>query len=672
MKTLLACLLSLWLGPWAWTEVPPPLILGAADVQPLAGHLMALETPSGATFAEVLQASAQGRFRTIPGFYDGGYRLREVWLRFDLRQPAAGPVPTSWLEVTPASLEEINLFLPIPGGGYWEFRGGASIPFSARPLNHRDVAFPICDGGQPLASPVATCFLRVHSRTPLVVQPILRNTKPFIGHLEREALMFGAMFGVGILVLAWNLLYWFKLRDLLHLQYAAYLASMLAMLAGLEGYLGLLVLPERPGLVNLIARLGVATQPWLATTLFCSMFGLNSLAPRFDRTYRSLGAGLTLFALGFTLTGHYFGIAAPLNGSLLAFTVLNMVLALALALRWGGEGWLYLLAFGPYMIGAIAHLGRNVGLLKVGFLAEHGLHLGVFFHFCLMNLPLAERHRRLKRERDQAMAQALELSERQERELEGKVEERTRQVRDEQARTTLALARERQATVEQREFISMVSHEFRTPLAIIDGAAQVASLSSATSPEDVRRQTAAIRRSTHRLLDLMNTWLAQDRITSGLTAMNPQPVALESFLGEIVKQASEHPPAHKLTLALDGLAPIYAFDRELVRTALRNLLENAIKYSPKGGAIQLQGSLRGDNLCLGVIDHGLGIPADQMERATTRFFRGRNTENIPGVGLGLHLVRVIAELHGGKLELESQEGAGTAAWIILPARSSTL
>ena len=574
--------------------------------------------------------------------------------------------------MTPASLEEINLFLPVPGGGYRELSGGASLPYSARPLNHRDVAFPICGGGQPLPGPVATCFLRVHSRTPLVVQPILRNTELFIGHLEQEALLFGAVFGVGLLVLAWNLVYWFKLREPLHLQYAAYLASMLAMLAGLEGYLGLLVLPERPGLVNLIARLGVATQPWLAATLFCSMFGLSSRLPRFDRAYRSLGAGLTLVTLGFTLTGHYFAIAAPVNGSLLAFTLLNLVLALALALRWGGEGWLYLLAFGPYMIGAIAHLGRNVGLLKVGFLAEHGLHLGVFFHFCLMNLPLAERHSRLKRERDDSLANALKLRERNERELEEKVEERTRQVRDEQARVTWALARERQAALEQREFISMVSHEFRTPLAIIDGAAQVASLAAATSPVDVRRQATAIRRGTHRLLGLMNTWLTQDRITSGLTTLNPEPVALEAFLSAIVKQASEHTPVHPLTFALEGLAPSYAFDRELVRTALRNLLENAIKYSPEGGAIQLHGSLRGDNLCLAIIDHGLGIPADQLERATTRFFRGRNTENIPGVGLGLHLVRVIAELHGGKLELESQEGAGTAAWIILPARSSTL
>ena len=628
---------------------------------------MALETPEGATLAEVLQASSQGRFRTIPGFYDGGYRLQEVWLRFDLRQPDSGPVPASWLEVTPASLEEIHLFLPLPGGGYREFSGGASLPYSVRPLDHRDVAFPIGGTGQVLPGPVATFYLKVRSRTPLVVQPVLRTREPFIAHSERESLLFGAMFGVGVLILLWNLLYWFILRDPLQLQYAAYLASMLAMLSGLEGHLGLLLLPERPALVTLIARLGVATQPWLSVTLFCSMFGLGSVLPWFDRTYRRFAAGLTLLALGFTLAGHYFAIAPPLNATLLAFSVLNLVLALVVALFLRREAWLYLLAFSPYLVGAIAHLGRNVDLLKGGFLAEHGLLLGAFVHFCLMNLPLAERHSRLKRERDQAMAHALDLSVQNERELEGRVETRTREVREEQARTALALARERQAATEQREFISMVSHEFRTPLAIIDGAAQVASLSADDAPEDVRRQANAIRRGTRRMLDLLNTWLTRERIASGLTTLNPEPVQLADFLSEIIRQAGDRSPGHPLTFSLDALEPVHSFDRELVRIALRNLIENAIKYSPEGGPIRLQGSRRGDGLCLGVEDHGLGIPADQLERVATRFFRARNTEHIPGLGLGLHLVRVIAELHGGSLELDSREGAGTTARLVLPA-----
>ena len=671
MKTFLACLLCLWLTPWAWGGNAPPVLLGGADAQPLAGHLMALEAPGGASFSEVLEASAQGRFRTIPGPYNGGYRWQEVWLKFDLAEPAAGPMATYWLEVTPASLEEINLFLPVPGGGYREFRGGAAMPFSVRPLDHRAVAFPIGGDGGPLAGPVATCFLRVHTRTPLVVLPILRRTAPFLAQVERETLLFGALFGVGFLVLFWSLLNWFRLRDPLLLQYATYLASTLVMLAGLEGHLGLLALPERPGLVTFIARLAVDAQPWFSINMTCTLLGLRGFLPRFNRAYLGLAAGMTLLSLGFTLTGRYFAIAPLLNGSLLVSSTVNLTVALVLTLRRKRGAGLYLLAFGPYILGAMAHLSRNLGVLKGGFLAEPGLHLGMFFHFCLMNLPLAERHRRMEQERDLARAQALELAERHKRELEGKVAERTQQVRAEQATTALALARERQATLEQREFIAMVSHEFRTPLAIIDGAAQVANLSASTSPADVRRQATAIRRATTRLLDLINTWFVQDRITSGLKTLNTEPVVLASFLDEIVRQARETSPAHQLTVVVDIPARSYGFDQELVWTALRNLVENAMKYSPEGGPIQLQASLRGDNLCLAVMDAGIGIPADQLERTKNRFFRGRNTKNIPGVGLGLHLVRVIAELHGGSLELDSEEGSGTTARVILPIRSAT-
>lgn len=664
MRRLLVCLLGLYLGPWACADPAAPVILGRVGVQPLAGHLMVLETPHGASFAEVREAYAKGRFRTLPGDYVGGYRLQEVWLAFELVQPAPGPV--SWLEVTPVSLEEIHLFLPQMEGGYREFLGGAALPFSVRPLQHRASAFPIGGSGAVQLPPVATCFLRVHSRTPLVVQPVLRTTEAFSLHLEFDSLFFGALFGTGILVMLWNLLYWFKLRDSLQLKYAAYLASMLTMLAGLEGYLGLLFLPERPDLVTLVSRLGVSTQPWLSISLVSTLFGLQEVLPRFDKAARRVARGVTLVALGFTLTGHYFAIAAPLNATLLGSTVLILGLALGLVLRGRREAWLYVLAFGPVLVGGIAHLGRNMDLLKVGFLGEHGLHLGAFFHFCLMNLPLAQRHSRLQRERDQAMARALELSERNERELEGRVEERTREVCAEQAKTAQALARERQSTLEQREFISMVSHEFRTPLAVIDGAAQVVSLAARNSPEEVETQADAIRRGARRLVDLLNSWLTRERIASGLTATNPERVELEPFLREVLQPAAEQSPAHQLSLHLETLPPAHSFDRELVRAALRNLVENAIKYSPQGGPVRIQASQCGGDLCLSVVDQGLGIPADQLEQVTTRFFRGRNTENIPGVGLGLHMVQLVAELHGGRLELESQEGVGTSATLILP------
>ena len=121
-------------------------------------------------------------------------------------------------------------------------------------------------------------------------------------------------------------------------------------------------------------------------------------------------------------------------------------------------------------------------------------------------------------------------------------------------------------------------------------------------------------------------------------------------------------------MQVEALPPTYTGDRDLLGAALQNLLANALKYSPEGSAIEVRGRVKDGWLHLEITDQGCGIPADQMAQLGGRYFRGRNTTSIPGLGLGLEMVRTVASLHGGRLELESVEGQGTTARLVLPCR----
>ena len=112
-------------------------------------------------------------------------------------------------------------------------------------------------------------------------------------------------------------------------------------------------------------------------------------------------------------------------------------------------------------------------------------------------------------------------------------------------------------------------------------------------------------------------------------------------------------------------------DRELIQQALANLLDNAIKFSPFGGTVSLAGDRAADRIVLSITDHGPGIPGAEVDRATERFYRGEASRNTPGFGLGLTLVRAVAQLHGGTLTLEDlrpgDAAPGLRATLVIPS-----
>ncbi len=629
--------------------------------QPLAGHLEILTGPPAATLDEARQAA--GRFQPLTGNVTRGYSTEAVWLRFTVKTPEPSAAEV-WLEVGPSFLQEVTLFVPQPEGGYGATNSGALRPFAARAIAYRNPVFRLGGSQQPLPGPTATCFLQVRSQSTLVVEPILWAPQAFSEAKAREGLFYGAFFGIALIIMLANLIYWVRLREPIQLLYATYLLSMILMFGAIEGFAAQVILPGSAGATALLIPITLSCQAWFAVVLFSALTDLRKVFPRLDQAYRALGFGLSALALLATVLGRFYAIAPLVNLALMLLLVGNLGLSFALLARKHRAAWLYLLAFGPYVIGALLRLSRNQAWLPPGFLGEHGLHIGAIFHFCLMNLPLADRLASIKRERDQVILAAQQAGEDHRQELD-RVDLHTQKLQQAQARSLVELGQERQVVAEQRQFLSMVSHEFRTPLAVIDGAAQVVQMAASSDPDEVAARAGVIQRNVQRLIHLLDTWLTADRIESGMHGLSLEPVPLAEFLAELV-QRKQNGRERAIHLQLEALPPTYTCDRQLLGAALHNLLANALKYSPEGSAIEVHARVVEGWLHLEIADQGRGIPADQMAQIGQRYFRGRNTGGIPGLGLGLDLVRTVATLHGGRLDLESIEGQGTTARLVLP------
>lgn len=235
------------------------------------------------------------------------------------------------------------------------------------------------------------------------------------------------------------------------------------------------------------------------------------------------------------------------------------------------------------------------------------------------------------------------------------------------AELTAALEIERKVVEQQKTFVSMVSHEFRTPLTIIDGNAQIILNRGATLPQEtLTKRSQTIRAAVERLVRLIETVLSAHMMESGKLSIEPAPCDLEQLVRDAVADQQDISPKHHIRLDIGTIPRKLQLDEKVIRQTMTNLLSNAVKYSPRTENIDVSVVQDGDTIVIKVADNGVGIPADEMPRIFAKYFRASTSGGISGSGLGLSLVKQFIELHNGTIGLESQVGVGTVVTVKLP------
>jgi signal transduction histidine kinase len=234
------------------------------------------------------------------------------------------------------------------------------------------------------------------------------------------------------------------------------------------------------------------------------------------------------------------------------------------------------------------------------------------------------------------------------------------------------LAQEKELSELKLNFFSMVSHEFRTPLSLILGSAQL--LLSANQPAQDSKQLKNLDRiqsSAKLMTKLLADLLTLTRAEAGKLECKPQSLELQSFCLNLVEdiQVSEE-FHHAIEFTCQGSRTHACLDEKLLYSILSNLLFNAIKYSPQGGKIRFV--LRGepDAVVFIIQDEGIGIPVEDLKALYEPFHRSENVKNIAGTGLGLAVVKKCLELHQGEIFVESKEGFGTTFTVKIPQESA--
>lgn len=244
--------------------------------------------------------------------------------------------------------------------------------------------------------------------------------------------------------------------------------------------------------------------------------------------------------------------------------------------------------------------------------------------------------------------------------LEESVNERTKEL-------TEALEKQRELLRVKTRFVSMISHEYRTPLTVISSSASILQrYKDRLDDEKKAHHLQKIQDQVQKLNGMLHDVLEVNRAETSGVKFTAEEFDAHQTITDIIKDLQANAPQPAIALEVEGVPSPVELDKRLFALIVENLLSNAVKYSTSNEAIHCRLGYQEDRLLFEVADQGIGIPVDEQEKLFTTFHRARNVGQIPGTGLGLSIVRQSVEAHNGNLRFESEEGRGTTFIVTLP------
>jgi signal transduction histidine kinase len=626
----------------------PALGLEAIAVDAARGHglrldrrVEVLEDRAGAwTIDDVASPAFDGRFQPSPGEgFNAGLTTSAWWLRFRLRDD--GTAPSTWLVELPwAVVDRVERWAPDGAGRYTVALAGEGVPFARWDVEHRTPTFTL-----PLApGEAATYYVRVAGDDTMLLSLVLWSTPAFVANETRENLGFGFYYGALFALVLYNLIQFFAIGDRVYLYYVLTIAGFGLYQLCLDGFAYQYFWPASPdwALRSLHVFAGLSG---VAAAVFSRRFLMTErYLPGLDRWLRRLAVPIVAALVGCLLLS----IPAMIRvvGIVIVGCAVTFLPAAVVIWRRGYRAArFYLFAWGGIGMAVLVHTARGFGLAPGSWVATHAMQLGVFSTALTLSLVLADRVNLLQA----ALGESVEEKERLLRAL----EERSAEVEA--------------ANRHKSEFLAHMSHELRTPLNAVIGFSRVL-LRRVFGPltEKQAEYLHDIHQSGQHLLSLINDILDLSRIEAGRLELEPTRFDLGGAIEQSVLLVRERAVRGNVRVVtdIDPAVAEWVGDARKIRQILINLLANAVKFTPAGGAVTVRAAPTADGVAIAVADDGIGIaPADQA----IVFEPFRQAGRREGTGLGLALVRQLVELHGGTVTLVSGLGRGSTFTVTLPA-----
>lgn len=602
----------------------------------------------------ILLPGLQKRFVPLHGNLNNGFVDKAVWVRFTLRRTASFP-SEAYLRLNPPIINHVTAYLqtgndPLHPSSYSSVSLDSMVLSEKNRLRNPDMILPLTVREN---TPV-NVYLRIKSEGPIYLRGAVHSQNDLLWYTGRNLLFTGIVSTIIMIISLWTFLYYFYTRDAVFMIFSLFALSVLTsylIIGGIPGYF----LPHNSGVFShILFRIGFSGELFffIQIVLRVLKFSLTPLARGFMYCVSMLSfLNVLTFLLGF-----YTEVTQIISW----FGIVTAILVFWSSLREDvgslPDGRLYILSLQLLNFAYLLFYLKQLGIIPFESWSSSNFTVAAVINIIFLPIYMMRRLLSTKQK-------ALELSMSSEAkaiEYAGLV---TRELQENRDRLEIALAAEQNVNERQRMFFSMLSHEYRTPLAIIQGNVNII---EDEINEAYVAEFSKINVAIQRLVDVMEVSLERSRLIetkskSGFRIIGAEEMAREQLLFAkwLWKDRS--------FFLIDETADARIFgDSCLLATALFNLLENASKYSPAGTDIGMSCRIKGAYIEYCVWNKAEGFHAPDIETLFQKYARGVNSLNTSGEGLGLYLVRWIVAQHQGEVNLSYVENGKFTATILIP------
>jgi len=575
-----------------------------------------------------------------------GFSNSAHWFLVSLKNPQKTPIKRL-LVFEPSWLDDIEIILVSPAGNKTLIKAGDNTVFSNRSLSHHYINFELT-----IAPGISQLLVRTRTVDPYHVAMTLWDKNVFLDSVNNEMLYLGILYGAVVAMLLYNLMLFVSVREKVYAAYITYLLFFLLMHSTYNGYLYQLLWPASP-LWDSWAH-SIFIYLFVGSGLVFAIVFLELQAKHKTALRWSLGIGL-LILLSFCLTalgGYGLHVSSSILWVLL-YAPFVLVLGIVSLLAGNHAARFFLTAAIAGFIGSFITGLAAMGFIEYTYLAFHAVDIGMLIDAILLSFALADRLRLSRAQTEEARAELLKTTNEYAQKLEKTVMIRTAELS--------------KANATKDKFFSIIAHDLRGPVG------SLASLfnSSITKAEDFTSEELELVRTatldTQNFLEQLLAWASSQQ---GSVQINIRALSLHDVFTNMQHLFQVHAQNKQIELDLKNDAGCWVYaDTNMLQTILRNLINNALKFTRSGGTVRATVEELKDHCLITITDTGIGISDDvipSLFRVDKKSYSTAGTDNESGSGLGLILCAEFVEKNNGEIGVDSVTGEGSSFWFTLP------
>ena len=589
-----------------------------------------------------------------------GYLKSSLWLKIKTKTYS---LHTNWYLEIPAPFIEYVDFYQLEGERWYHSAAGYYRKHSVREIPHTGHVLPLQFNKE---DSISTVYIHITGNSPKTFPVLAIEKEKFHEQVRWEDVGYGIFFGILLVMFFYNLFIYFSLHQGNYLLYICTIICTFFIFSSASGYGGKFLWPEQPVMNFYAGRLSLAI-----ITVFLSIFTIRFLEVR---KYSLVMYFILLSLLPLAIVAALLIVTGTLysagNNLITLSTLVYMATGIVCRIKGNKTANFFIAAWTIYLTGGLLLTLRNSGVFDFNFWTTHFAEIGATMETVIIALALADRYRKLRKEKEEAQREALLLQQNATEKLEEKVKERTEQLSraNQELNITLETNRIQTNMIEKKNaeldaFFYRISHDLKGPISTSLGLSFLArkEIKDELALEYIDRQQQLSERLNHIITGLINLTKLNH------TDLKKEKIDFIKLVDECIESSRSLPHFNAITFTKDIQNNIeFHSEWTLLNAIIQNLIENAVKYSgPVSPFVKITVRCQGEWVTIDVQDNGQGIPDEHQSKIFEMFYRA--TQNSNGTGLGLYILKRSVDRLKGTIEMKSKLGTGSVFTVKLPS-----